>query len=95
MEFEATDKGKTCSDLEKTSIHDQESCKNAAKQLGMTYRGVYDVFYCPKGCCYYNFWDKYYVWSSTSETEGIAKWAGQLCSVSGKFILFCKFFRKN
>ena len=88
MEFEATERGKTCSDLEKTSIDDQESCKNAAKQLGMTYRGVYDVFYCPKGCCYYKFWDKYYVWSSTSETEGIGNWVGQLCSVSGKSILF-------
>ena len=90
VEFEVTERGKSCSDLGKASINDQEICKNAAKQLGMTYFGVYDARYCPKGCCYFSMWDKYYVWSSISETEDLGEWAGQICSVSGKSITFLK-----
>merc|ERR1712218_544815 len=77
MEFEATEKGKTCADLGKTPIYDQEICKYAAKQLGKKYHGVYDGP-CPKGCCYAS----NFAWLSISESESIVDWAGQLCSVS-------------
>ena len=95
MIFEATERGKSCSDLGKTSIQEQEICENAGKQMGMTWNGVHDETFCPKGCCYMTLLGVDLVWWSLSESENIAPWAGQLCSDGGKFFLHVSFLYQN